>query len=104
MKSHTIRYNPEAIGDLMASFEWGVKVWGSEAATKWYNEIEAFIARRLSSMPEGCSVAPEDTGLDIEIRQLIFGRYRILFSIHHDRVLVLHIRGPFVAGESDNLN
>ena len=95
MRRFGLRYNPEALSDLSDSFEWGVQFWGGEAARKWYNEIDLSIERRLSSMPESCPLAPESDDLDIEIRQLILGRYRILFTIEYDLVRVLYIRGPY---------
>ena len=95
MRKYTIRYNPEALGDLADSFEWGVRNWGEDAARKWYNEIETVIERRLSSMPASCSLAPESDDSDTDVRQLLYGRYRILFTINGDLVMILHLRGPY---------
>lgn len=95
MKKFAIRYNPEALIDLADSFEWGVQSWGAEAARKWYNEIERVIQSRLASMPASCPLAPENNDFDFEVRQLIYGRYRILFTITGDLVRVLYIRGPY---------
>jgi plasmid stabilization system protein ParE len=95
MRKFGIRYNPEALSDLSDSFEWGVQFWGAEAARKWYNEVDVLIESRLSSMPGSCPLAPENDDLDIEVRQLILGRYRILFTIEDDLVRVLYIRGPY---------
>ncbi len=95
MGKYAIRYNPDALTDLADSFEWGLHIWGSEAARKWYNDIEAIIASRLSSMPSSCPPAPENKDLDLEVRQLIYGRYRVLFTIEGDLVRVLYIHGPY---------
>lgn len=43
-------------------------------------------------MPERCPLAPED-GLDgVTIRHLIYGDYRILFSIDAAQVVILQVR------------
>ena len=96
MGTFIIRFNPKALKDLSASFEWGVENWGTDAATRWYNELERLIHLRLSAMPESCPIAPENEEFDLEVRYLIFGRYRVIFVVKDDVVLVLHIRGPFV--------
>ena len=95
MKKYTIRYNPEALSDLADSFEWGVQNWGNEAARKWYNQIETVIERRLSALPASCPLAPESNDFETEVRQLLHGRYRVLFAIKDDVVRVLYIRGPY---------
>jgi plasmid stabilization system protein ParE len=47
-------------------------------------------------MPERCPLAPEDALHAEEIRELFYGklpgRYRILFTVRHESVHVLHIR------------
>lgn len=95
MTKFLVRYNPEAIEDLSNSFEWGVKFWGAEQARKWYNEMERLIQTHLSSMPQRYALAPENSGMDVEVRQIIYGRYRVLFTIQNNSVLVLYIRGPY---------
>lgn len=48
--------------------------------------------KTLAAMPERCPLAPED-GLDgLEIRHLIIGNYRILFTLDTDRVVILQVR------------
>ena len=48
--------------------------------------------KTLARMPERCPLAPED-GLDgLEIRQLIHGNYRILFTVDADHIVVLQVR------------
>jgi plasmid stabilization system protein ParE len=48
-------------------------------------------AQALEQFPQRCSLAPESGGA-LEIRQLLYGRYRVLFTTTHDTVYVLHIR------------
>jgi len=98
MAAYVIKYHPDALNDLAASYEWGFQVWGAEAAEKWYNDIESAIETRLAAMPSSCPVAPENSGFDIEIRHLILGRYRILFTISGEEVDILRLQGPFSGG------
>jgi plasmid stabilization system protein ParE len=48
-------------------------------------------AQALEQFPHRCPLAPE-SGPELEIRQLLYGRYRVLFTITSDTVYVLHIR------------
>ena len=48
-------------------------------------------------MPKGFPLAPEDDEFSEEIRQMIVGRYRVLFTIKKQKVHVLHIRGAYPA-------
>jgi plasmid stabilization system protein ParE len=43
-------------------------------------------------MPARCPLAPENEDHPKEIRQLVHGRYRILFTIEPGRVVILHVR------------
>ncbi len=47
-------------------------------------------------MPARCPLAPENDEFEEEIRELLYGkrqhRYRILFTIRGETVIVLHIR------------
>jgi hypothetical protein len=42
---------------------------------------------------EGFPLAPEDDEFSQEIRQMVVGRYRVLFTIKGREVHVLHVRG-----------
>ena len=48
-------------------------------------------AQTLDRFPKRCPLAPE-SGPEIEIRQLVYGAYRVLFTVAKDTVFVLHIR------------
>lgn len=50
------------------------------------------VLRSLESMPARCPYAPENEEHSQEIRQLLYGRYRILFTILPGRVVILHVR------------
>jgi hypothetical protein len=50
-------------------------------------------------MPRGFPIAPEDDEFSEEIRQMIVGRYRVLFTIKKRKVHVLHVRGAHIEGD-----
>ena len=95
MTNYIVRISPEATNDLRASYLWGVENWGEENARAWLSEIETGIFKKLSTAPLAFPIAPESREFDLEIRQFVFGRYRVLFLIKMTSVLVLRVRGPF---------
>jgi len=62
-----------------------------EAAERWIEGLFD-VLDRLKAMPARYPLAPEDQDQVDEIRHLIYGRYRILFTIRPGRVLILHVR------------
>jgi plasmid stabilization system protein ParE len=95
MKKHKVRWSEAARQDLRDSYDWGVEFWGQEKAIDWLTEIEETAVARLSQMPKAFPIAPESVEFQQEIRQMKFGRYRILFHLKDSEVLILRIRGPF---------
>ena len=70
-------------------------------ATRWRQRLERKM-QSLRTMPEGCAAAPENERMIREIRQLLHGRYRVLFTIDGTKVFVLTIRHgarQFLAGD-----
>jgi plasmid stabilization system protein ParE len=66
-----------------------------EKAAQWYNGLVDAITS-LTTLPQRCPFAPENTFFPEEIRHLLYGkrgsRYRILFTITPNTVHVLHVR------------
>jgi plasmid stabilization system protein ParE len=66
-----------------------------QTALDWLARFESTL-ESLASNPERCSLAPENNLVEDEIRQLFVGkmnrRFRALFTIREDEVLVLHVR------------
>jgi len=60
-------------------------------ALKWYGDIMDKISM-LNKSPARCPFADEMAFHDYEIRNLIFGNYRILFHIKVQTVQVLHVK------------
>ena len=60
-------------------------------AVKWYGKIMQKITT-LDQSPTRCPYADEMAFHDYEIRNLLFGNYRILFRIKRQTVQVLHVK------------
>jgi plasmid stabilization system protein ParE len=60
-------------------------------SARWRKRFEVRL-RSLSRMPLACGLAPEDEVSGREIRQLLFGKYRALFTVHEQKVFILTIR------------
>lgn len=95
MVRFTVQFLPEAEDETLASYEWGLRHWGGELAEKWLRELYEAVFKLLSTFPFSCSIAPESEDARTEIRQLILGRYRVLFEVSGDEVVVLHLSGPY---------
>ena len=84
----------QAQGEAEEAYLWILKR-SPEGAARWWNGLEAAILS-LEELPARCPLAPENDAFEEEIRQLFHGkrqgRYRILFTIREQTVVVLHIR------------
>ncbi len=60
-------------------------------ATRWRHRLYEKL-RSLTTMPAACGLAPEDQVSGREIRQLLFGSYRVLFTIYETKVFILTVR------------
>lgn len=62
---------------------------------RWYEQLMSKIDT-LENNPQRCSLAAESQELELELRELLFGRrlgvYRILFIVDRNVVQVLRIR------------
>lgn len=98
MSKYTVIIEHSAQADVQDSYDWGCRVWGKAQTQKWVRGLRAAIAKRLATMPTAFPRAPEDDEFEDEIRQMIAGRYRVLFTIKGKRVHVLHVRGAYAGG------
>ena len=83
-----------AQADMEETYRW-IAQESLERAVRWYNGLVDAITS-LATLPERCPFAPENAFFSEEIRQLLYGKrggvYRILFTVVHDTVHVLHVR------------
>ena len=72
-----------------------IAVWLQErspvAAVKWLDAVAVALAS-LAQRPQRCRLAPEAAHLGRPVRQLIVGKYRLLFVVDGEAVVVLHVR------------
>ena len=62
---------------------------GKPEAQQWVRQLRKAVVEQLAIVPKGFPLAPEDDEFSEEIRQMIIGRYRILFTIKGRTVHVL---------------
>lgn len=93
MKRYTVVFGESAQADVRGSYDWGCRAWGKKEAKRWVRDLRTAVLKQLSLMPKGFPIAPEDDEFSEEIRQLIVGRYRVLFTVRRHKVHVLHVRG-----------
>lgn len=93
MKRYDVIFEESAQTDVRGSYDWGCRVWGKKEAQQWVRELQRSVLRQLSLVPKGFPLAPENDEFSEEIRQMIVGRYRVLFLIKKRKVRVLHVRG-----------
>lgn len=98
MKKYKVVLHPDAAADIESAFQWGCRTWGEEDARAWIRELRKVIRNRLTSMPLSCPRAPESEELDVTVRHLIVGRYRLLFIVEKRTVEILHVKGSYVGG------
>jgi plasmid stabilization system protein ParE len=60
-------------------------------AVRWRQGLEAKL-RLLDQMPESFAYAPENQDTKIGVRQLLYGRYRILYTVRGSVVFILTVR------------
>ena len=99
MKRYRVEFTDEAKRDINESYEWGRREWGDAKALSWYRSLRAKTREILTHFPLSQSVGPESSEAETELRQVIFGRYRILYEIEKRTVRVLHIQGTFIEKE-----
>ena len=99
MKPYRVEFSDTSETELVDSIIWGITFWGEERTFLWARELRKKVTTLLESAPLALPVAPESEWATVEVRQLIVGRYRVLFEIRGKIVNILHIRGPFTKGE-----
>ena len=100
MKRYAVVLEESAQADVRGSYDWGCRAWGKKAARLWVRQLRTAISKQLSLVPKGFPIAPEDDEFSEEIRQMIVGRYRVLFTIRKHKVHVLHVRGANIRGSA----
>lgn len=93
MKRYAVVFEESVQAELRESYDWGCRVWGKHQAQEWLRQLRKAVSQQLAIVPKGFPLAPEDDEFSEEIRQLLMGRYRVLYTIKGHNVHVLHVRG-----------
>ncbi|MCM3870722.1 MAG: type II toxin-antitoxin system RelE/ParE family toxin [Pyrinomonadaceae bacterium] len=93
MKLHSVVLEGSAQVDIRESYDGSCRAWGKPEAKQWVRQLRAAISQQLGIGPKGFPLAPEDDEFTEVIRQMVVGRYRVLFTIKGSKVHVLHVRG-----------
>lgn len=89
MTIYRVEPTDKALVDAGEAYFW-ITEQSEGAALRWYEGLmRAF--RSLEKNPLRCPLAPESAFFE-EIRQLIYGKYRILFTVEGETVFVLRVR------------
>jgi toxin ParE1/3/4 len=88
--SYRILFQPPAARELDEVFGWIARRSPGRATAWQVGAIERILT--LTELPRCCPLAPEARDTELEIRQLMYGDYRILFTIEEDVVNILRIR------------
>jgi plasmid stabilization system protein ParE len=89
--AHKVRITPEAEADLRSIGDYIVAQHAPEAARRFVKSLRRRIAS-LKTFPEGYGVAPEAQAAGVELRQLIHGMYRVLYTVEGDTVTIHGVR------------
>jgi len=87
---YQVEITPSAEADVEEAYCY-IRNDSPENAVKWRKKLYD-AADTLSRFPDGCGLALENEFVDFEVRQKLYGNYRILFTIDGNRVIVLHVR------------
>lgn len=88
--SYEIDFTEQAQTEADEAFEW-IAQYSPEKATLWYFDLMERLDS-LKTFPKRCGLALESYEFKEEVRQLLFGKYRILFQIEDETVYILHVR------------
>ena len=88
--THKVILHPAAAREAEQAYRY-IAQRAPENASRWYNRLlDAMFS--LADFPRRCPLAPESRYLKREIRHLIHGNYRILYTIEKRTVRILHVR------------
>ncbi len=85
-------FRPEARDEAADAAAYIAEHAGVEIAPRWYADLEVAI-ESLSTMPKRCPFARENAAFpDDELRQILVHSHRLIFTIRHRTVHILHVR------------
>jgi plasmid stabilization system protein ParE len=88
--SYNVVIFPSAQKDIDQAYRWLVQ-HTPKAATLWHFELMGAIAS-LEAFPYRCPLARENKYFKDELRQLLCGKYRIVYTVKDEEVHIIHVR------------
>ena len=95
--SYIVEFTDVADMEVQEILVWMIGV-SPEKAGKWQDGLEKAVDS-LSEFPRRCPLAPENSAFHVEVRQLLYEKYRILYILvdadgdgEDDTVRILHVR------------
>ncbi len=92
--TYRVKLQRLAAGDLQAYFEY-VARFSQPDALRWLDRFHTAM-QTLDQRPDRCSWARENGTIDVELRELLFGKrpavFRVIFTIDEDTVRILRIQ------------
>jgi len=93
--TYKLVFTKRAKQDRDRAFDWYSANFSHEFAARWYDGIAQAI-ESLRNSPTRCHKAHENERFPFELFELLYGpkrnKYRILFRLKNNAVLILHIR------------
>ncbi len=96
----TIELSRRAGCDIEEAFSY-IRARAPLNAIRWRKGLEERI-QFLKQSPEAFGFAPENKDSKVEVRQRLFGKYRILYTVRGDVIFILTVRHgarPFLPAE-----
>ena len=88
---YRVEITDTALAEVEEAYLW-IRERSPSQATKWRKELLE-TAKSLQTNPERCPLAPENHELiSYELRHILHGNYRVVYSIVNDIVCILHVR------------
>jgi plasmid stabilization system protein ParE len=91
---YRLRVTARAVSDADAAHQWIAEHLSPDRADRWYQELLKQM-ETLTRQPLRCPRARESDKFPEELRELLYGKkknkYRIIFSIREDEVVVLFV-------------
>lgn len=95
--SYTVEFTDVADMEIQNILLW-MMGRSPEQTERWQEGLE-HAAASLADFPGRCPLAPEHDAFNVEVRQLLYGKYRLLFTLidadndgENDTVRILHVR------------
>lgn len=88
--AYSVEVTEQASSEAEAAYLW-MSEHNPAVAAQWFEGlVEAVYS--LAAFPNRCPLAPESRVFKQKVRQLLYGRHRILFVVSGNTVYVLHVR------------